>query len=74
MAVIGIPARSSDDWDVPATQVAADVKALAERRLAAGVAAEMRHLVDPLEDALAHLAIDHPDRIPSSDWTPGSPA
>lgn len=40
MPTIGIPARSSDDWDVPATQVAADVKALQTRR---ALLVEQRH-------------------------------
>jgi hypothetical protein len=51
--------------DVPAAQVAADVKAAADRRLAEGIAAEVRHLLDPLDHTLASLPLLHPELIPS---------
>ncbi|MGA4864166.1 hypothetical protein ACPB9J_16115 [Streptomyces lavendulocolor] len=51
--------------DVPAAQLAADLKAAADRRLAEGIAAEVRHLLDPLDHTLASLPLLHPELIPS---------
>lgn len=43
MTTIGIPARSSDDWDVPAAQVADEFVALKQQAVHEGLLAEQRH-------------------------------
>ena len=79
MTAIGFPPRTPGDWDRPAAQVAADMKALVARQrkqhLAEGAAAEARHLGDPTDHAWEHLAVDHPEAC-STDadypgWKPG---
>ncbi|MFD8234063.1 hypothetical protein ACFV20_19545 [Streptomyces sp. NPDC059696] len=58
--------RPISDLDVPLTRLQSDVKALvARQRLAAGIAAEARHQMDPAEAAFdlafAQIACDCPD-------------
>ncbi len=48
--------RPSSALDVPLSRLEADLQALAARRLAAGVAAEFRHQLDPADRAFADLA------------------
>lgn len=63
--------------DVPLTDLVTaadrmtDVKA---KRLAAGLAAEAHHLMDPMDHAFEAIPLAHPELIPDSDWTPGRPA
>lgn len=47
--------------DVPAVQVAADAKALADKRLTAGCLAEQAHQLDASDGAFARLACEHGD-------------
>ncbi|MFD9222049.1 hypothetical protein ACFWDI_19005 [Streptomyces sp. NPDC060064] len=43
MTTIGSPPRPSGEWDVPATQVAAEFVALKAKRTTTGLLAEQRH-------------------------------
>ena len=43
MKLIGDPRRPAGEWDVPATQVAAEFVALKERRTKEALLAEQRH-------------------------------
>lgn len=67
--------RPISDLDVPTAQLQADMRTLvARQRLAAGIAAEARHLME--NDApFARLAADHPDLCSRAEdypgWTPG---
>ncbi|MFB6977751.1 hypothetical protein [Streptomyces scopuliridis] len=75
MTAIGIPPRTPQDWDVPAAEAADQFMALKRRRLADGVAAEARHLIDPFDRVFAALASASTARC-SCDadypgWTPG---
>lgn len=60
--------------DVPLARLEADLQALAARRLAAGVAAEQRHQLDPADRAFAALACACPSSCSCADdypgWTP----
>ncbi|MEU2674785.1 hypothetical protein ABZ622_39345 [Streptomyces sp. NPDC007164] len=63
--------RTTTDWAAAADQLTA----LKAKRLAAGLAAEYRHLTDTRDAAFAALACTHPEAC-SSDadypaWTPG---
>lgn len=64
--------RPIDDLDVRREQLEADVRALvARQRLADGIAAEARHLMDPnegpIEAAFAQLACDCDDPCACND-------
>ena len=61
MKLIGTPPRPPGEWDVPATQVAAEFVALKAKRTAEAQAAEQRHVLDPADGAFARLACTHPD-------------
>ncbi|MEV4970627.1 hypothetical protein [Streptomyces scopuliridis] len=72
MTAIGLPPRTPQDWDVPAADVADQT---VRQRLARGVAAEARHLIDPFDREFAALASASTARC-SCDadypgWTPG---
>ncbi|CAM5249080.1 hypothetical protein SGLAM104S_01576 [Streptomyces glaucescens] len=71
--------RPISDLDVPVSRLQADMQQLVTRqqdqRFAEGVAAEVRHQMDPADTAFAQLACDHPDKCAHDcdypDWTPG---
>jgi hypothetical protein len=48
---------------------------VARQRLAAGIAAEARHQMDPANDVFARMACEHPEACSCPedypDWTPG---
>ncbi|GHH87926.1 hypothetical protein [Streptomyces capitiformicae] len=60
--------------DVPLARLEADLQALAAQRLAAGVAAEFRHQLDPADHAFAALACACPNGCSCEadypGWTP----
>ena len=62
--------RPISDVDVPVSRLTRDLRDLVARqraqRIAEGIAAEARHLMDPaegpIETAFAQMACDHPER------------
>lgn len=72
--------RPISDLDVPTTRLEADMAALVQRqRLAAGIAAEARHQMDPAETAVEtafyRLCCAHPEKCSCAEdypgWAPG---
>lgn len=57
--------------NVPLARLEADLQALAARRLAAGVAAEQRHQLDPADGAFAALACNCPGGCSCAEDYPG---
>lgn len=79
MTTIGIPPRSQDDWDRPAREVAADVKALVARQQCQVLADAAKRTASP-SDRIAYALdawfVQHPEAPVSTDadyptWTPG---
>ncbi|WP_432139734.1 hypothetical protein [Streptomyces sp. bgisy154] len=51
----------SADLTAPLAALDADLHTLAAKRLADGIAAEHRHLLDPLDTVWQQMACDHPE-------------
>ena len=61
--------------DVPTARLEQGIRDLIARQkaqhLAVGVAAEARHLMDPLDHEFEQIPLAHPELIPESTWQPG---
>lgn len=67
-----LTSRAIHVLDVPVGVVESDIRAIEERqRLAAGVAAEARHIADGSDTAFAQLAVTHPDACSTAADYPG---
>lgn len=76
---IGLPPRSRDAWDVPASRLEADLKALVARQRACQVLAEAAARTESPSDRLAYVhdawLLTHPEACSTSadypNWQPG---